>query len=318
MGATPVTRLPVQHIADVESMAELPWLIDGLWPVEGVGFLGGQPKSCKSWLALDLALSVASGTPALGEYAVSKSGPVLIFAAEDTPAMVRTRLAGLAAARGVDLDTVPLHLVLAGRLRLEEDADQRRLRDALEELSPSLLILDPFVRLSAIDENSAQEVSRVLGYLRELQRCLHLAILVVHHVRKSAGSGGVALRGSGDFWAWSDTNLFLARKRGRLELALEHRSAAAPDPIAVELVEDARDGPYLRRVESRSGASDDELPLNERVLSLLANRDQPVGAQALREAMRVRMQSIVDVMRDLEQTGRATRGDGGGWSLVRD
>ena len=40
------------------------WLVETLWAEEGVGIVGGAPKCCKSWLALDLALSVASGTPA--------------------------------------------------------------------------------------------------------------------------------------------------------------------------------------------------------------------------------------------------------------
>ena len=61
------------------------WLVHGMWSKEGVGILSGLPKVCKSWLSLDLALSVASGTPALGAYDVPQAGPVLVFAAEDPP-----------------------------------------------------------------------------------------------------------------------------------------------------------------------------------------------------------------------------------------
>jgi hypothetical protein len=38
------------------------WLIDGLWAEEAVGIVGGEPKCCKSFLALDMAVAVASGT----------------------------------------------------------------------------------------------------------------------------------------------------------------------------------------------------------------------------------------------------------------
>jgi len=41
-----VTLLPVQHVAAVEAATELPWLVEGLWPEQGVGFLGGRPKCC--------------------------------------------------------------------------------------------------------------------------------------------------------------------------------------------------------------------------------------------------------------------------------
>ena len=88
--------LPVRRIADVEEQQSVPWLVEQLWTQQGVGFLCGSPKSCKTWLALDLALSVASRTPALGRYEVSEAGTVLLFAAEDAPTMVRSRLAGIA------------------------------------------------------------------------------------------------------------------------------------------------------------------------------------------------------------------------------
>lgn len=303
--------LAVQHVAAVEADAELPWLVEEIWPEQGVGFLGGRPKSCKSWLALEIALSVASRTPLLGRYAVPRGGPVLVFAAEDSPAMVRARFAGLAVARGVSLKDLPIQLVLADRLRLESDGDQARLRATLEMVGPELLILDPFVRMTGIDENSAQEVSRLLGFLRDLQRSLALAILVVHHVRKSAGNGGLALRGSGDFWAWSDTNLYLHRKQAGLELVIEHRSASAPEPIPLELCDDVPAGPYLgmRKGESESSESP---ALGERVLAFLEEQPEAVRLDAIRGALRVRMQSVVDVMRELEQSGRVCR-DTSGW-----
>lgn len=302
--------LALQHVAAVETEAELPWLVDEIWPEQGVGFLGGHPKACKSWLALDIALSVASHTPLLGRYAVQRGGPVLVFAAEDSPPMVCARFRGMAAARGVSLKDLPIQLVLANRLRLESDADQARLRATLEMVQPVLLILDPFVRMTGIDENSAQEVSQVLGFLRELQRSLALAILVVHHVRKSAGNGGLALRGSGDFWAWSDTNLYLHRKQAGLELAVEHRSASAPEPMPLELFDEPPAGPYLR-LRERESESSESPALSERVLAFLEQQPEAVKLDVIRGALRVRMQSVVDVLRDLEEAGRVLRDEHG-------
>src|SRR6266699_3516369 len=54
------------------------WLVEGLWPQRAVGFIGGQPKAGKSWLALDLAISVATGTQFLGRK-VTLAGPFLYF-----------------------------------------------------------------------------------------------------------------------------------------------------------------------------------------------------------------------------------------------
>jgi hypothetical protein len=309
-----VEPLAVQKIGDIQEQHGVPWLVEGLWVRQGVGFLCGSPKSCKTWLALDVALSVASRTAVLGAYPVAEAGSVLLFVAEDPPAAVRSRLAGMAGPRGVCLDQLPIHLVMHRSLRLESPRDQARLRATVARYRPTLLVLDPFVRLTAIDENSSLEVSSVLASLRELQATLGVAILIVHHARKTGGNGspaGLSLRGSGDFWAWADSTLYLSRTHEQLQLAVEHRSAPAPEPVTVELCTDRGAGPYLRRCD-RSHVDDDPQPLTERILAALRSTGGPRRLDDLRTALRVRMQTLVDALRQLEQDGHACRA-GAGW-----
>jgi hypothetical protein len=309
-----VTRddaLPVVQVAAIEKGDGPAWLVEGLWAEEGVGIVGGAPKCCKSWLALDLALSVASGTPALGTYPVARAGPVLVFAAEDPPTTVRSRLEGLTIRRGLALERVPLHVIMSSSLRLDTLGDQARLAEAVGRYRPRLLVLDPFVRLHRIDENSALEVSGVLAYLRELQREQHVAVLVVHHARK-AGAGaeqaGVSLRGSGDFHAWGDSNLYMRRRRGALELAIEHRSAASPEPVQLAL-ENGDGGPprlivVTASIPSPSSGGDG---LNGRVVAALVELAVPTTQEALRTKLGVRLSRLVAALRDLERDGRISR-----------
>ena len=94
---------------------------------------------------------------------------------------------------------------------------------------PRLLILDPFVRLHRFDENASGEVAPLLAFLREMQRRHGTAVLVVHHARKGAAAirAGQALRGSSEFHAWGDSNLYLRRDTDdRIVLTVEHRAAA--------------------------------------------------------------------------------------------
>ena len=70
------------------------WLIEGLWSAVAVGFIGGPPKCCKSYLGLDMALSVATGTPCLGAYDVCEPGPALVY----TGRVVKLRFLELAGA----------------------------------------------------------------------------------------------------------------------------------------------------------------------------------------------------------------------------
>jgi hypothetical protein len=67
-----MNQLPVQRASElsIDSASLTQWLVQGLWSDQAVGILGGEPKCCKSFLALDLAVSVASGTPCLRRFAV--------------------------------------------------------------------------------------------------------------------------------------------------------------------------------------------------------------------------------------------------------
>ena len=70
------------------------WLVDTLWGREAVGIIGSEPKCGKSFLALDLAVAVASGVACLRRFDTDQAAPVVMFAAEDAGHIVRTRLEG--------------------------------------------------------------------------------------------------------------------------------------------------------------------------------------------------------------------------------
>mgnify|MGYP001564341010 CR=1 FL=1 len=306
--------LPVVRAADLDDGEDkAAWLVDKLWARAGVGILGGAPKCCKSWLALDIALSVASDTAALGAFEVEDPGPVLVYMAEDAAAVVKQRLLGLCAHRGLALDDVPLHVITAPALRLDRERDQARLRDAARRCAPRLLLLDPFVRLHRIDENDAGEVAALLGYLRELQRELDLAVLVVHHARKngSAGQPGQSLRGSGDLHAWGDSNLYVRRTKDSLALSIEHRAAASLDPISLALVDGGH--PHLAVVDApANGDTGDDL--DARVLAAMRAARAPLGRGQLRDALHVRNERLGDALARLAAAGAVVK-DGDRWAV---
>lgn len=314
-GASDVAPLPVARAAEIVSDAgRARWLIDGLWAAEGVGIVGGAPKSCKTWLALDLAVSVATGTDALGRFPVTSAGPVLVYGAEDAAVRLRERLEALSAARGVALATVDVRLILAPSLRLDTERDLARLRRTLVEHRPRLLILDPLVRLHRIDENSAGEMSVLLGELRALQREYELAVVLVHHLRKNgvAGQEGQALRGSGDLHAWGDSNLYLRRREHEIRLTIEHRAAPSPEPCLLELTPEP--APHLRLVDDAKTATADPraaADLGERIVELLSGAGTALGRDALRAATRSRNATLGEALVRLRAEDRIERCDDG-------
>ena len=313
-------ELPVIRAADVAGELTRPeWLVTSLWARAGVGILGGAPKCCKSWLALEVALAVASGAPCLGSFEVGDAGGVLLYMAEDAAPVVKARLIGICQHRGLDLSTLPVHLITAPALRLDRERDQARLRDSVAKYAPRLLILDPFVRLHRIDENDAGQVSALLGYLRELSRAYDLAVLVVHHARKNGTSGqpGNSLRGSGDFFAWADSLLYVRRHKGQLLLTIEHRGAPAPDPLGLTLRADADVHLELIHAAEAPPAADDDPTQDDAfdraVLAALA--PAPLARADLRAKLHVRNERLGETLTRLAHAGKIRRA-GDQWARI--
>jgi hypothetical protein len=308
--------LPAHRLASRPE--EQRWLIEELWAVDGVGIVGGEPKCCKSFLALDMAVAVASGTPCLRRFPVRQSGRVLLFAAEDALHVVRERLEGICRAAGVTLAGVDIQVVTAPSVRLDLEQDRRSLTETVEELRPKLLILDPFVRLHRVDENVSGEVAPLLAYLRELQRRFHLAVVLVHHARKGAGKerAGQARRGSRECHAWGDSNLYQRRRDEQLTLAIEHRAAASRTGISLRLGMEG--GAFALTIAdpptaAAAAAAPEAGPLDERILHALEGAENPLALAELRELCRVRTSTLCDALAELAAAGRVkTSGRGYG------
>lgn len=300
-----------------ERAPELRWLVTQLWSLDAVGIVGGEPKCCKSFLALDLAVAVAAGVPCLRRFAVPDPGRVLLYAAEDAHPIVRRRLEGIATAAGVDLRDLDIQVITAPTLRLDLPADRLALQEAVGRLQPRLLILDPFVRLHRIDENASGEVAPLLAYLRELQRRYALAVLVVHHAKKGAGNvrAGQALRGSSEFHAWGDSNLYLRRDGDSLTLSVEHRAAPTLKPMKIELVE-AGEALALQLVERSETPVPAPSSLDERITTALAATTSSMPFAELRSYCRVRTATLYERLAALAGTGRIVKTSDGRYRLV--
>ena len=288
------------------------WLVHDLWGACAVGIVGGTPKACKSMMALDLAVSVASGTACLGRFEVHTPGPVVVYLAEDALPSVRDRVAQLCSHRGLSLPNLNLHVVTSPSLRLDLQHDQLALHHTLAALKPKLLVLDPLVRLHRLDENSAADISGLLGFLRDINRRHQLAIVLVHHMAKrSRRDLGQALRGSSDLHAWVDSACYLVRRDDqRLRLTVEHRAAPSRDPVLLRLA--AGDGEQLRLLIDGNDSAPP--PLSEAIRSELRRSHQPLSRTVLRKRLHVNNARLGDALQNLEKRKLVVRGPAG-WTL---
>lgn len=296
------------------------WLIEGLWAREAVGIVGGEPKCGKSFLALAMAVAVASGTPCLQRFATAKPGRVLLFAAEDSLAIVRERLSGIAAAADLALDRLDIHVIVDPVVRLDIERDRARLEQTVQNLSPTLLVLDPFVRLHRIDENLSADVAPLLDYLRGLQRRHKLAVVLVHHARKGAAHirAGQALRGSSELHAWGDSNLYLRRSTNdQLSLSIEHRAAPSIDGLALHLHTDGKSlGLRVSDSPPAPVAMTETLSPIDRVLRVLTDATKPLTHREIRDLAKIRAARVGDALASAVADARVVKIDGR-YQLVR-
>lgn len=212
------------------------WVVPGYLP-EGLTLLAGRPKMGKSWLALGLALAVASGGAAFGKIRV-EPGEALYLALEDTPRRLKKRLEmmlhGEPAPDGLHLATAWPRLDQGGLQQLEAWLDNHP--------EARLVIVDTLQKLRPPHDGSRglyeQDYAALAG-LKALADRHGAAALVVHHLRKGVSedpleevSGTTGLTGAADsVWV-------LRRDRGRMDAMLfstgrdieEHEAALEFDP----------------------------------------------------------------------------------------
>jgi hypothetical protein len=231
------------------------WTVEGIWSRDAHGLIAGEPKSYKSLIATDLAVSVASGTNFLGHFEVPQTGPVIIIQEENTPAMMKDRLekvaysrglAGRASANGRVLSLeapaeLPIFLMNNHRFDLTNDDHIEFLEDQIQRIRPVLIVLDPiYLMTPGVDENSAQAMIPVLTKLLTLKQEYGVGILIVHHYNKPRQeedrSPGNRISGTNVFYRWFESALYVEKlpQPGAVKVTSEHRGAPPSGGIQVE------------------------------------------------------------------------------------
>ena len=186
-----------------------PFLVDELIP-EGLHILAGAPKIGKSWLALWLCLCVSQGQP-LWNFATTQ-GEVLYLSLEDSLQRIQTRLFDLTE------DAPPtLHFAIMADT-LKRGLEQQIEQFLAEHPTTKLVVIDTLqrVRSTGSDSNLYANDYQDIGLLKKLADKQHIAILLIHHLRKlhdddpmNMISGSTGLSGAAD-------STFVLQKNSRL------------------------------------------------------------------------------------------------------
>ena len=207
-----------------DSILPREWLIPGLLPAGQRTGLLGRWESGKSWLALDIAMSVAFGTKFLGDTEPAKRGNVVIVDGEGGQSRAIRRFNRLALARRMSSGARGQDLVPPGEIFWHSPEDlslsaadaTAQLARLLKPVNPVLVIVDTLAKVMGLaDENSNAAASRVTKALYTLNQELGAALLLLAHPAKSE-SGDPTVRGAGELSADLDVLWHIQNFPGRV------------------------------------------------------------------------------------------------------
>lgn len=299
---------------------QVSWLVQDWLPEATIGFVVAPPGSYKTWLTFDMAVSVATGTPFLGEYPVQRTGPVLLIQQEDFHGDIAQRLAIILQSRlglraevmGDDQFEVkappetPIYIHPDRNLRFADQVVMDALELRIRELRPALVILDPLYSAAMTDDymtKSAEQMLR-LKIMRDHYGC---SFLVAHHTTKYADNMERSrLWGSQFLNALLETGWQVKRSENDSSIIVRRHFKVAKAPagdVRVEFDIDTDNPPYRYHAKVLTETKDTEsgTDLNSKILDLLSESEKPMSINEIADALGVHRSTISRRMKALEK-----------------
>ena len=227
-----IERYKMMRRDAVFAMPPVEFLVDGLITDTGFTMMYGAPGTGKSFLAIDMALSVAHGQPWQGQGV--KQGPVLYIAGEGIGGFGK-RWKAWERHHG-KVDEPDLYL-LPTAVNFREAEDIARLVATIEDIDQpfSLVIVDTVARaIAGAEENSSTDMGLFVAACDEIKALTGGALLAVHHAGKDANRGA---RGSTALLGAVDTSLMVSKSEDIVVLRTEKMKDAEPmDDINLRMV----------------------------------------------------------------------------------
>jgi hypothetical protein len=312
------------------------WVIKSLLPKLALAAIAGEPKTTKTWTAIELAMSVATGTKAMGAYEPGDGArPVALLLAEDGQENVRNRLRALAAGRGLDPQTAVarIHVICRRSLDLRDDAALTRLVIALRRIPDlALVALDPLRDLHRGEENDSGAMSDVMHRLRAIRDLVGVSVIFVHHSAKAGletngRRAGQRMRGSSTVHGAVDGGIYLHDLRtddgGRWEntVTIELKAARAPAPFRLCLeVQDDEDGACCARWSILEKVPQGGEEVLEDILRVLRASTVPLSEDAIRQRVGKKRDTVRAMLHKGRNAGLVEQASNGarvlGWRIA--
>jgi hypothetical protein len=187
------------------------WLIERLIPETCISVIAGYPASFKTWILLDIAISIATGNKFLGEFA-TKQNKVLIIDEESGERILQNRFKKLTTSQDLNIEIVSYS---GFNLRNSDEVIQYCLKNDIK-----VIIIDSLIRVHSGDENSATEMAKVFSDLQNFKKN-NLSLIIAHHNRKlgkNISNPSEDMRGSSEILAFVDAAISVKKELDKKEI----------------------------------------------------------------------------------------------------
>lgn len=273
------------------------WLVQDWLPDASITFLISPPESYKTWILLDLAVSVSAGVPFLGSYPVNSVGPTLIIQQEDSHSGLTDRLAliveqklGLTAKIEGDnwqvpmMPDLPIYVHPSRMLRFDNKKVIEELEKQIEIIKPKVIMIDPLYSTTSSTDNYMSDLANQMMVLKAWRDKYGCSFVIAHHSKKNLDPDSTARE---DSWGSQFLNAFLeagwqVRRNPRLaqnEIVVRRHSKVMGNQKPISLTFDiSTKYPMKYKVTSREyemapANPEHRQPAQANILDLLGGRD---------------------------------------------
>jgi hypothetical protein len=304
------------------------WLVDDWLPDASITVLVSPPESYKTWLLLDLAVSVSAGVPFLGRYRVNDPGPTMIIQQEDSHAGLTDRLALIVEQKTSSLEDIdgdewripvmpdlPIYVHPSRMLRFDNERVLEELEKQIEAIHPKVVLIDPLYSTTSSVDGYMADLANQMMVLKTWRDRYGCSFLIAHHSRKNIDPDSTARE---DSWGSQFLNAFLEagwqiRRNPRLadnEVVVRRHSKVMGNQPPVSLTFDISTvHPMRYRVDVRdyqaAPGQGQRKPAQASLLDII--RESPMTQAELVQATGKNRSTVSRQIRQLEAAGMVER-----------
>jgi hypothetical protein len=313
----PVNRREALRPESMEALLSEPepplkWMIEGLWTDQSRGFIAGHPGVGKTWIALDMLISLCTGGLCMGKYKPAYRAPCLLIEEEASRHNLQRRIHALARSRGLapsDLKSL-LHIT---RQFAKIPQDSMKIVEIIKENGIKFVVFDSLRRFHSANENSSNEMQAVLDSFAMIGVMGECSVLLIHHLSKGGKDNAdksifERMRGSSDFWAWRDCIIGVEGKEDA-ELAVcsfQFRDAESQGSVQVRRCVGALTGAIGLEAVSMD-ESEDFISRSSEIIAFVKSQMGGATRNQICKAIEGRKQDNLKMLRRLEKTGKLVK-----------